>query len=218
MADDDVCEDWETLADSEELNRSIDKKNKKSQVVTESSNLQGLPLEGVSGGGAVASGPQIKILQRPQIIDENNTRSLMATTPQQQQVKILKRPEKTREEIEKNEAMNKVCQIPVKTFAQREAEYNKARQRIMGSTTLIQGDSPPNATSSQHQQEHIRKDNGEKKKSGNRTAAAAAGSQGQGLVGIGGNCNGISGQNKRLNSSVNNRNNYYYKNTNNNKR
>lgn len=136
MADDDTYDNWEDLADSKDLDKTLEKKSegmnatkKKKQTNQTTTNL----LEGTPqylGGEKSGIGGQIKILARPPvIIDENNTRTPPVNIPQ---MKILKRPEKSREELEKNE--KKVCQQPVKTFAQREAEYNKARQRIMGST------------------------------------------------------------------------------------
>ncbi|OCT73401.1 hypothetical protein XELAEV_18036378mg [Xenopus laevis] len=107
MEEDEVAESWEEAADSGEIERRLEKKLKISQ--RENNNTKSPPRAPVViQDDSLPSGPppQIRILKRP-------TSNGLASSPH-----ACSRPA-----------------APVKSLAQREAEYAEARKRILGSAS-----------------------------------------------------------------------------------
>ncbi|XP_042334312.1 SUZ domain-containing protein 1 [Sceloporus undulatus] len=107
MEDEEVAESWEEAADSGEIDRRLEKKLKISQKESRKSK----------------SPPKLPIV----IQDE----SLPAGPPPQ--IRILKRPTSNGALGNPNSASRPA--FPVKSLAQREAEYAEARKRILGSAS-----------------------------------------------------------------------------------
>ncbi|XP_075762421.1 SUZ RNA-binding domain-containing isoform X4 [Pelodiscus sinensis] len=106
MEDEEVAESWEEAADSGEIDRRLEKKLKITQKERKSKSPPKVPI--VIQDDSLPSGPppQIRILKRP-------------TTNG-----VLSNP---------NSASRPA--FPVKSLAQREAEYAEARKRILGSAS-----------------------------------------------------------------------------------
>ncbi|XP_035200397.1 SUZ domain-containing protein 1 isoform X2 [Oxyura jamaicensis] len=106
MEDEEVAESWEEAADSGEIDRRLEKKLKITQKERKSKSPPKVPI--VIQDDSLPSGPppQIRILKRP------------ATNG------VLSNP---------NSATRPA--FPVKSLAQREAEYAEARKRILGSAS-----------------------------------------------------------------------------------
>ncbi|KAE8594760.1 hypothetical protein XENTR_v10019789 [Xenopus tropicalis] len=106
MEEDEVAESWEEAADSGEIDRRLEKKLKISQRENKSRSPPKAPV--VIQDDSLPSGPppQIRILKRP-------TSNGLASNPN-----ACSRPA-----------------APVKSLAQREAEYAEARKRILGSAS-----------------------------------------------------------------------------------
>ncbi|XP_069730589.1 SUZ RNA-binding domain-containing [Phaenicophaeus curvirostris] len=107
MEDEEVAESWEEAADSGEIDRRLEKKLKITQKESRKSK----------------SPPKVPIV----IQDE----SLPAGPPPQ--IRILKRP--TTNGVLSNPNSASRPAFPVKSLAQREAEYAEARKRILGSAS-----------------------------------------------------------------------------------
>ncbi|KAM3824405.1 SUZ RNA-binding domain-containing isoform 1-T1 [Vipera latastei] len=108
MEDEEVAESWEEAADSGEIDRRLEKKLKISQK--ESSRKSKSP-------------PKVPI-----VIQDD---SLPSGPPPQ--IRILKRP--TSNGVLTNPNSSSRPAFPVKSLAQREAEYAEARKRILGSAS-----------------------------------------------------------------------------------
>ncbi|XP_015504072.1 SUZ domain-containing protein 1 isoform X3 [Parus major] len=108
MEDEEVAESWEEAADSGEIDRRLEKKLKITQK--ESSRKSKSP-------------PKVPI-----VIQDD---SLPAGPPPQ--IRILKRPTSNGVLSTPNSASRPA--FPVKSLAQREAEYAEARKRILGSAS-----------------------------------------------------------------------------------
>ncbi|CAI9605531.1 unnamed protein product [Staurois parvus] len=106
MEEDEVAESWEDAADSGEIERRLEKKLK----ITQRENKSKSP-------------PKI-----PVVIQDD---SLPAGPPPQ--IRILKRP--TSNGLASNSHCSSRPTVPVKSLAQREAEYAEARKRILGSAS-----------------------------------------------------------------------------------
>uniref|UniRef100_A0A670ZVD0 SUZ RNA-binding domain-containing n=3 Tax=Elapidae TaxID=8602 RepID=A0A670ZVD0_PSETE len=107
MEDEEVAESWEEAADSGEIDRRLEKKLKISQKESRKSK----------------SPPKVPI-----VIQDD---SLPSGPPPQ--IRILKRP--TSNGVLTNPNSTSRPAFPVKTLAQREAEYAEARKRILGSAS-----------------------------------------------------------------------------------
>jgi len=152
MTDDSsTYDDWEQLADSKELDQPI-KKKMASNEGDQKDEMKTLPSTPSFQGNPNYTSQQnpIKILQRP----NNNMNVLMKTEDLSIPVrntptfKILKRPSQKNEDEEKDK---KEIQTPkIKTLQQREVEYQRARQRIMGqppTSNVIRQDNSSNGMS-----------------------------------------------------------------------
>ncbi|KAM4651969.1 SUZ RNA-binding domain-containing [Discoglossus pictus] len=106
MEEDEVAENWEEAADSGEIERRLEKKLKITQRERKSK-----------------SPPKV-----PVVIQDD---SLPAGPPPQ--IRILKRP--TSNGLSSNAHASNRPAAPVKSLAQREAEYAEARKRILGSAS-----------------------------------------------------------------------------------
>ncbi|KAM9298907.1 SUZ RNA-binding domain-containing [Gastrophryne carolinensis] len=106
MEEDEVAESWEDAADSGEIDRQLERKLRIAQRENKSK-----------------SPPKI-----PVVIQDD---SLPAGPPPQ--IRILKRP--TSNGLANNLHVNSRPAAPVKSLAQREAEYAEARKRILGSAS-----------------------------------------------------------------------------------
>ncbi|XP_053307699.1 SUZ domain-containing protein 1 isoform X1 [Spea bombifrons] len=107
MEEDEVAESWEDAADSGEIERRLEKKLKIAQRESRKSK----------------SPPKV-----PVVIQDD---SLPSGPPPQ--IRILKRP--TSNGLASNANASSRPSAPVKTLAQREAEYAEARKRILGSAS-----------------------------------------------------------------------------------
>ncbi|KAM9256365.1 SUZ RNA-binding domain-containing isoform 1-T1 [Cariama cristata] len=107
MEDEEVAESWEEAADSGEIDRRLEKKLKITQKESRKSK----------------SPPKVPI-----VIQDD---SLPAGPPPQ--IRILKRP--TTNGVLSNPNSASRPAFPVKSLAQREAEYAEARKRILGSAS-----------------------------------------------------------------------------------
>ncbi|CAI5783080.1 SUZ domain-containing protein 1 [Podarcis lilfordi] len=107
MEDEEVAESWEEAADSGEIDRRLEKKLKITQKESRKSK----------------SPPKVPI-----VIQDD---SLPSGPPPQ--IRILKRPTSNGVLSNPNSASRPA--LPVKTLAQREAEYAEARKRILGSAS-----------------------------------------------------------------------------------
>uniref|UniRef100_A0A8C3NYJ6 SUZ RNA-binding domain-containing n=1 Tax=Cyanoderma ruficeps TaxID=181631 RepID=A0A8C3NYJ6_9PASS len=107
MEDEEVAESWEEAADSGEIDRRLEKKLKITQKESRKSK----------------SPPKVPI-----VIQDD---SLPAGPPPQ--IRILKRP--TTNGVLSNPHSASRPAFPVKSLAQREAEYAEARKRILGSAS-----------------------------------------------------------------------------------
>ncbi|XP_028850131.1 SUZ RNA-binding domain-containing isoform X2 [Denticeps clupeoides] len=111
MDDEEVADSWEEAADSGEMERRLEEKLRISQ------------RERVSSGNPVHS------LMKTAVVIQDA--SLPSAPPPQ--IRILKRPT-TNGALSSPAAQTRPV-VPVKTLAQREAEYAAARKRILGSAT-----------------------------------------------------------------------------------
>ncbi|XP_008998735.1 SUZ RNA-binding domain-containing isoform X3 [Callithrix jacchus] len=107
MEDEEVAESWEEAADSGEIDRRLEKKLKITQKESRKSK----------------SPPKVPI-----VIQDD---SLPAGPPPQ--IRILKRP--TSNGVVNSPNSTSRPALPVKSLAQREAEYAEARKRILGSAS-----------------------------------------------------------------------------------
>ncbi|MEE6482250.1 hypothetical protein FKM82_013207 [Ascaphus truei] len=106
MEEDEVAESWEEAADSGEIDRRLEKKLKITQRERKSKSPPKAPV----------------------VIQDD---SLPAGPPPQ--IRILKRP--TSNGLSSNSNSSSRPIVPVKSLAQREAEYAEARKRILGSAS-----------------------------------------------------------------------------------
>ncbi|XP_075696684.1 SUZ RNA-binding domain-containing isoform X2 [Rhinoderma darwinii] len=106
MEEDEVAESWEEAADSGEIDRRLEKKLQITQRESKSKSP----------------------LKTPVVIQDD---SLPAGPPPQ--IRILKRP--TSNGLSSNPHASSRPTVPVKSLAQREAEYAEARKRILGSAS-----------------------------------------------------------------------------------
>ncbi|XP_063291934.1 SUZ domain-containing protein 1 isoform X2 [Pelobates fuscus] len=106
MEEDEVAENWEEAADSGEIDRRLEKKLKITQRESKSKSPPKAPV----------------------VIQDD---SLPAGPPPQ--IRILKRP--TSNGLASNTNASSRPALPVKSLAQREAEYAEARKRILGSAS-----------------------------------------------------------------------------------
>ncbi|XP_053307700.1 SUZ domain-containing protein 1 isoform X2 [Spea bombifrons] len=106
MEEDEVAESWEDAADSGEIERRLEKKLKIAQRERKSKSPPKVPV--VIQDDSLPSGPP-------------------------PQIRILKRP--TSNGLASNANASSRPSAPVKTLAQREAEYAEARKRILGSAS-----------------------------------------------------------------------------------
>ncbi|XP_029433606.1 SUZ domain-containing protein 1 isoform X1 [Rhinatrema bivittatum] len=115
MEDEEVAESWEEAADSGEIDRRLEKKLKISQKESRKSKSPPPKIPIVIQDESLPAGPppQIRILRRP---TSNGVASITNAS----------RPA-----------------IPVKSLAQREAEYAEARKRILGSASAEEEQEKP---------------------------------------------------------------------------
>lgn len=106
MEEDEVAESWEDAADSGEIDRRLEKKLRITQRESKSKSPPKTPV----------------------VIQDD---SLPAGPPPQ--IRILKRP--TSNGLSSNPNASSRPAVPVKSLAQREAEYAEARKRILGSAS-----------------------------------------------------------------------------------
>ncbi|XP_044138427.1 SUZ domain-containing protein 1 [Bufo gargarizans] len=106
MEEDEVAESWEDAADSGEIDRRLEKKLRITQRESKSKSPPKAPV----------------------VIQDD---SLPAGPPPQ--IRILKRP--TSNGLSSNPHASSRPTVPVKSLAQREAEYAEARKRILGSAS-----------------------------------------------------------------------------------
>ncbi|XP_073512243.1 SUZ RNA-binding domain-containing isoform X2 [Phyllobates terribilis] len=106
MEEDEVADSWEEAADSGEIDRRLEKKLRITERERKSKSPQKAPV----------------------VIQDD---SLPAGPPPQ--IRILKRP--TSNGLSGNPNASSRPAVPLKTLAQREAEYAEARKRILGSAS-----------------------------------------------------------------------------------
>ncbi|XP_063798164.1 SUZ domain-containing protein 1 isoform X2 [Pseudophryne corroboree] len=106
MEEDEVAESWEEAADSGEIDRRLEKKLRITQRERKSKSPPKTPVVIQDDSLPAGPPPQIRILKRP-------TSNGLASNPH-----ASSRPT-----------------VPVKSLAQREAEYAEARKRILGSAS-----------------------------------------------------------------------------------
>ncbi|XP_008998736.1 SUZ RNA-binding domain-containing isoform X4 [Callithrix jacchus] len=106
MEDEEVAESWEEAADSGEIDRRLEKKLKITQKERKSKSPPKVPIVIQDDSLPAGPPPQIRILKRP-------TSNGVVNSPNS-----TSRPA-----------------LPVKSLAQREAEYAEARKRILGSAS-----------------------------------------------------------------------------------
>ncbi|XP_009198425.1 SUZ RNA-binding domain-containing isoform X2 [Macaca nemestrina] len=106
MEDEEVAESWEEAADSGEIDRRLEKKLKITQKERKSKSPPKVPIVIQDDSLPAGPPPQIRILKRP-------TSNGVVSSPNS-----TSRPT-----------------LPVKSLAQREAEYAEARKRILGSAS-----------------------------------------------------------------------------------
>ncbi|XP_030109243.1 SUZ domain-containing protein 1 isoform X5 [Mus musculus] len=106
MEDEEVAESWEEAADSGEIDRRLEKKLKITQKERKSKSPPKVPIVIQDDSLPTGPPPQIRILKRP-------TSNGVVSSPNS-----TSRPA-----------------LPVKSLAQREAEYAEARRRILGSAS-----------------------------------------------------------------------------------
>ncbi|XP_051786725.1 SUZ domain-containing protein 1 isoform X1 [Erpetoichthys calabaricus] len=106
MEDEEVAESWEEAADSGEIERRLEEKLRITQKERQLRSPLRTPIVIQDDSLPAAPPPQIRILKRP-----SHNGSLGTPSPAQRPV------------------------APVKTLAQREAEYAEARRRILGSAS-----------------------------------------------------------------------------------
>ncbi|XP_056398318.1 SUZ domain-containing protein 1 isoform X2 [Hyla sarda] len=106
MEEDEVAESWEDAADSGEIDRRLEKKLRITQRESKSKSPPKTPV----------------------VIQDD---SLPGFPPPQ--IRILKRP--TSNGLSSNPNASSRPTVPVKSLAQREAEYAEARKRILGSAS-----------------------------------------------------------------------------------
>ncbi|CAH2318447.1 Hypothetical predicted protein [Pelobates cultripes] len=106
MEEDEVAENWEEAADSGEIDRRLEKKLKITQRESKSKSPPKTPVVIQDDSLPAGPPPQIRILKRP------TSNGLASNT----------------------NASNRPA-LPVKSLAQREAEYAEARKRILGSAS-----------------------------------------------------------------------------------
>ncbi|XP_054435658.1 SUZ domain-containing protein 1 isoform X2 [Pteronotus mesoamericanus] len=106
MEDEEVAESWEEAADSGEIDRRLEKKLKITQKERKSKSPPKVPI--VIQDDSLPTGPP-------------------------QQIRILKRP--TSNGVVSSPNSTSRPALPVKSLAQREAEYAEARKRILGSAS-----------------------------------------------------------------------------------
>ncbi|KAF6111734.1 SUZ RNA binding domain containing 1 [Phyllostomus discolor] len=106
MEDEEVAESWEEAADSGEIDRRLEKKLKITQKERKSKSPPKVPIVIQDDSLPTGPPPQIRILKRP-------TSNGVVSSPNS-----TSRPA-----------------LPVKSLAQREAEYAEARKRILGSAS-----------------------------------------------------------------------------------
>ncbi|KAM8927596.1 SUZ RNA-binding domain-containing [Pelodytes ibericus] len=106
MEEDEVAESWEEAEDSGEIDRTLEKKLKITRRESKSKSPPKIPLVIQDDSLPAGPPPQIRILKRP------TSNGLASGT------NASSRPS-----------------VPVKSLAQREAEYAEARKRILGSAS-----------------------------------------------------------------------------------
>ncbi|XP_057355759.1 SUZ domain-containing protein 1 [Manis pentadactyla] len=106
MEDEEVAESWEEAADSGEIDRRLEKKLKITQKERKSKSPPKVPIVIQDDSLPTGPPPQIRILKRP-------TSNGVVSSPNSTSKPAL----------------------PVKSLAQREAEYAEARKRILGSAS-----------------------------------------------------------------------------------
>nr|XP_036855995.1 SUZ domain-containing protein 1 [Manis javanica] len=106
MEDEEVAENWEEAADSGEIDRRLEKKLKITQKERKSKSPPKVPIVIQDDSLPTGPPPQIRILKRP-------TSNGVVSSPNSTSKPAL----------------------PVKSLAQREAEYAEARKRILGSAS-----------------------------------------------------------------------------------
>ncbi|CAN2387986.1 SUZ domain-containing protein [Pristimantis euphronides] len=106
MEEDEVAESWEEAADSGEIDRRLEKKLRITQRERKSKSPPKAPVVIQDDSLPAGPPPQIRILKRP-------TSNGLSSNPN---------------------ASNRPT-VPVKSLAQREAEYAEARKRILGSAS-----------------------------------------------------------------------------------
>ncbi|XP_075629085.1 SUZ RNA-binding domain-containing isoform X5 [Balearica regulorum gibbericeps] len=133
MEDEEVAESWEEAADSGEIDRRLEKKLKITQKERAGSSrldvatAMGKPFKKKTLKGR--NGRKSKSPPKVPIVIQDD--SLPAGPPPQ--IRILKRP--TTNGVLSNPNSASRPAFPVKSLAQREAEYAEARKRILGSAS-----------------------------------------------------------------------------------
>ncbi|ERE81121.1 putative UPF0485 protein [Cricetulus griseus] len=136
MEDEEVAESWEEAADSGEIDRRLEKKLKitqKERVMEQflcPAELVARLLSCLSGSAVVCSWAR-KSKSPPKVPIVIQDDSLPTGPPPQ--IRILKRP--TSNGVVSSPNSTSRPALPVKSLAQREAEYAEARRRILGSAS-----------------------------------------------------------------------------------
>ncbi|KAM6045843.1 SUZ RNA-binding domain-containing isoform 2-T2 [Theristicus caerulescens] len=132
MEDEEVAESWEEAADSGEIDRRLEKKLKITQKERAgSSRLDVATAMGKPFKKKTLKGRNGKSKSPPKVPIVIQDDSLPAGPPPQ--IRILKRP--TTNGVLSNPNSASRPAFPVKSLAQREAEYAEARKRILGSAS-----------------------------------------------------------------------------------
>ncbi|XP_031563093.1 SUZ domain-containing protein 1-like [Actinia tenebrosa] len=108
--EEEVCDSWEDMADSGELERRMEERNKLQMKKEEKSKKAEVQANG------------------PVLVQEDTTR-----TQYKPQLRILKRPDSGKDSRAESAAQDKTDKPVIKSLAERQAQYAEARARILGS-------------------------------------------------------------------------------------
>ncbi|KAJ7306598.1 hypothetical protein JRQ81_009984 [Phrynocephalus forsythii] len=131
MEDEEVAESWEEAADSGEIDRRLEKKLKITQKERNAEDRCSREVEQEPTGLLSLSFGSRKSKSPPKVPIVIQDDSLPPGPPPQ--IRILKRP--TSNGVLSNPNSTSRPAFPVKSLAQREAEYAEARKRILGSAS-----------------------------------------------------------------------------------
>nr|CAB3266773.1 SUZ domain-containing protein 1-like [Phallusia mammillata] len=157
MAEEGIWDSWEDFADCGDLDKHVDEDlNMQSRSYTKNNKekTKSVKQNHTDQNNTIAPGG-IRILQRPVVVHEED-QNRTAYVPQ---LKILKRPEKslTQQQREEEERKRQMAQNPVRSLAQREAAYAEARQRIMGENMAQENNGKHSNSSSDARPENLKR-------------------------------------------------------------